>query len=51
MLSSIEVGLDVLRGLWQPEMQELDSEDWEDIWDYTFQPLVVTRDKPIKFKI
>lgn len=32
-------------------MQELDREDWEDMWDYPLQPLVATRDKLIQFKI
>lgn len=33
------------------EDQELDSEDWEDMWEYPFQELIATRDKLIQFKI
>lgn len=40
LLPSIQVGLDGLRYLWRAEVQELNSEDWEDMWDYPLQPLV-----------
>lgn len=32
-------------------LPELDSEDWEDIWDYSFSHLVSSRDRFIQFKI
>lgn len=51
LLPSVQVRLDGLLDQWWAEVQELDREDWEDMWDYPLQPLVATRDKLIQFKI
>lgn len=36
---------------WRREVPELDTEDWENIWDYPMQQLVSARDRLIQFKI
>lgn len=36
---------------WSHDVPELDSEDWEDAWDFTFKILVSLRDCLIQFKV
>lgn len=44
---SIHEGLDKLLFLRRGEVPELDSKDWEDIWEYPMQQLVSARDRLI----
>lgn len=48
------VSLTPLEGLWcrwQRNIHALDNEDWDDIWDFPFRPLVSVRDHLVQFKI
>lgn len=48
---SIHDGLDRLPSCWRADVPELDTEDWEDIWDYPMHILVSARDRLIQFNI
>lgn len=43
--------LSKLRQHWVWDIPELDSEDWEDMWDFPFKILVSLRDRLIQYKI
>lgn len=49
--SHVHRGLEGLRTFWLSELSELDNEDCEDIWDYTFSHLVSYRYRLVYCKI
>lgn len=48
---SIHDGSDRLLSYWHAEVPELDTEDWEDVWDYPMHNLGSARDRLIQFQI
>lgn len=42
---------DYKKSKWSRDLVSLDIEEWDDIWDYPFQQLILTRNRLIQFKI
>lgn len=43
--------LSPLRRKWVGDIPELDEDDWREIWDFPFSPLVSARDKLVQYNI
>lgn len=51
LLPSVHFGLESLYSKWQEDFPNLDTEDWEEVWEYPFLQLIVVRDHLIQFKL
>lgn len=51
LLPSVPFGLEALFSKWQSEIPDLDSDYWEDTWEYLFLQLISLRDWLIKLKL
>lgn len=51
LLPNVHTGLENPKAKWEVDFPALDTEDWEEMWEYPFSQLVSARDRLVQFKI
>lgn len=51
LLPNVHMGLEALKAKWVGDFPEMDTEEWEDLWESSFLQLVSARDRLVQFKI